>query len=346
LKEPDKVVALSSKVALTQGDLAIRITGPSGEDVLRVGARSMELNQLLNTSGRLGQYFLEIVPDAAVGRWSVQVTSEIPPPLATADVVRLSALAASGIGMMCVGLGAVLFWRRRSGARWRWFWVGAAVWAVGVALKFAWAIPLNTPILGALGSATSRPVFLAVGSLYIGALTGVFEIGVTLLAALIWKKFAQDPSRAVAIGVGAGAFEAILLGAIVLPGVFVAILTAGPTREQVFAAVVSIGRTTPLFWLASPFERLITILFHTASRVLVLLGVARGRWFWPFLAGFALMTLVDAVAGYVHLTGLAGKTNLWFVELALTPIAVLSVPVIAWCLRRWPHVSAGHSTEG
>jgi hypothetical protein len=97
--------------------------------------------------------------------------------------------------------------------------------------------------------------------------------------------------------------------------------------------------------LVGPFERAITILCHTASRALVLLGVARGKWFWPFVAGFMLMTIVDSIAGYVYLTGMLGKINMWWVEFAITPIALLGIPITSWCIRRWPSATAAGDSQ-
>ena len=92
---------------------------------------------------------------------------------------------------------------------------------------------------------------------------------------------------------------------------------------------------TPLFWLVGTVERVIAILCHTSSRTLVLYGVARGRW-WPFVAGFLLMTAVDAIAGYAILSGLVGQVNTWWIELAVAPFALVSIPIVVWCVRHWP----------
>ena len=107
-------------------------------------------------------------------------------------------------------------------------------------------------------------------------------------------------------------------------------------RDQMVAAVAPAATTTPLVFLVGPVERIIAILCHTSSRALVLLGVARGRWFWPFLGGFVIMTAIDAVAGYVHLAGLMGEVSVWWIELALAPAALLSIPILIWCTRNWP----------
>ena len=50
------------------------------------------------------------------------------------------------------------------------------------------------------------------------------------------------------------------------------------------------------------------------------------------------MTVIDAVAGYVHLAGLLGEVSVWWIELALAPAALLSVPVLIGCARNWANV--------
>jgi hypothetical protein len=59
-------------------------------------------------------------------------------------------------------------------------------------------------------------------------------------------------------------------------------------------------------------------------------------WFWSFVAGFLIMTAIDAIAGYVYLAGLMGKISVWWIELAITPAALLSIPILVWCIRSWP----------
>jgi hypothetical protein len=64
-----------------------------------------------------------------------------------------------------------------------------------------------------------------------------------------------------------------------------------------------------------------------------------------FWCGFFLMTAVDTIAGWVHLSEQIGKMSLWWIELAIGPFAVASVPIIRWCLRRWPE-DAGGDAQG
>lgn len=331
--DDEMALLLDTEVTLTAGKVNVRVVRPGGRVIddhgtsgsMRIGGR------LIRTYGRTGEYQVQVVPDGALGTWSIRVvlTPDTSAPMSVVNVVP-------GVGMTLVGVIAVLWWRWRSGAPWRWFWVGAAVWTVGVALKFAWAIPLNEPILAAIEAVVPHSAYLVLGAIYIGALTGVFEIGITLLAALVWKNMSRDAARGVAVGVGAGAFEAILLGLAATAVMVAALIVGGEFADEVRQATARSAGPTSLIWLVGPVERVIAILCHISSRALVLLGVARGRWRWPFFWAFVIMTAIDSVAGYAYLAGLLGNVSTWWIELAIAPAALVSVPVIAWCVRTWP----------
>lgn len=326
-------LSLDTTVTLKQGKASVQVVSPKGTKLFDVGTSgSMTLGRSpVRTEGEAGTFHVVLVPDKAVGAWSVTVNAAGPPDLRSVYLMLVSA-----IGMIVVGGAAVGIWRFSSRVPWRWFWIGAAVWTVGVALKFAWAILLNTPILGALRTGVSHGLYLALGSVYIGILTGVFEIGVTLIAGLLWRGMARDSARGVAVGVGAGAWEAALVGIATSVSAIVCLVTIGPTQDQVLAATTSAASMTPLFWLAGPVERVLAVVCHAASRALVFAGIARGRWGWPFTIAFLLMSAIDAVAGYCHLAGLLGQISTWWIEFAITPAALASIPLLLWSIRHWP----------
>ena len=171
VQESAEVAILATTVKVTQGKVTVRATDPEGERVVELSTTgSMQVGrQRLNSTSRIGTYDVYVVPEEAVGTWSVRVS------VGGAAFSQVAIYLVPGVGMVVVGLAAVLLWRVWSRAKWRWFWVGAAVWAVGVALKVAFAVPLNKPILGAIDAVVSRDVYLALGGVYIGLLTGVFE---------------------------------------------------------------------------------------------------------------------------------------------------------------------------
>ncbi len=327
VRDAGRGTALEASVKVSQGKAAIRVTDPAGKEIYSSScAGSMTLGPLALKTTDAGMYRLELVNESGAADWTVRI-------LEGAERPFLYLSMESGLGMVIVGAASIWFWRTRSHAQWRWFWVGAAVWIVGVALKFAWAVPLNAPILQGLKSALPHWAYLVAGSIYVGLLTGVFEIGITLLAGLMWRRMTADAARGVAVGFGAGGFEAMLLGLAAMAAAATALVD--PTSAVSGSFAVAAMAPVRLFWLVGIVERMLAIACHVSSRALVLFGIARGKW-WPAVAGFLLMTAVDAVAGFAILSGMVGRVNPWWIELAIAPFAVVSIPIVAWCVRNWP----------
>lgn len=247
------------------------------------------------------------------------------------DNVTISLIPA--VGMMAVAGAAVIYWRRVSGLQPRWFWAGAGLWAVAVAIKVGLALLTNKAAIGFMKENLSYPLPILCGGLFVGVQSSLCEIGITLLAALVWRKLGDDANRAIGVGIGAGAFEAFLLGAASL----LAILTclAGlPGTEKVRSGFDSVAAVTPFFWLLAPAERIIAVLVHASSRALVLLGVVHRKHMMVFW-GFLIFTVLDGVAGAAHLSGKIGKISMWWVELAILPMALISIPILRSCHARW-----------
>jgi hypothetical protein len=244
----------------------------------------------------------------------------------------------SAAGMILVAGAAVVFWRRVSGLQLKWFWVGAGLWTVAVALKVIGALLINGAVIGLMKEHLSYPLFVFCGGLFVGVESSFFEIGLTLAAVLVWRQLGRDAKRAIGIGVGAGAFEAAVLGigTLVTAVLLMAELSGtAPIREEIERTVAF----TPLFWLAPPIERLMAVLCHASSRALVLLGTTHRK---PMMVvwGFVIFSLLDAVAGAAQISGKMGQISLWWIELAILPFALISIPILQWCYRRWADADA------
>jgi len=245
----------------------------------------------------------------------------------------MSVFLIPGAGMIVIGILSVMIWRRLSYVKWRWFAVGAAVWVTAVAIKIVIALALNQSIFSLLERHLSTRVYHVLGGLWVGVQSSICEIGLTLAAALIWRQMTRAPGRGIAVGVGAGAFEALLLGVTSVAGI-IAVAHFHVGGEKALEQLERLAGVTPLLWLVAPVERILAILCHTSSRALVLLAVAKRRplLFWW---GFLLFAGLDAVAGYAHVAGHVGKISTWWIELAILPFALASVPIIWWCVRNW-----------
>jgi hypothetical protein len=226
----------------------------------------------------------------------------------------------------------VLLWRYVSRADGKWFWLGAGLWIVAVTIKRVIGLSINAAVIGWLKHNLPYASFLAASGAFIGVESCVCEIGVTLIVVSIWRQLGRDAGRAIAIGVGAGAFEAFLLGAIIIVSVAVAGLLGD--EEEIRDTLVQ--PTTPLLWLMLPVERLLALLGHASSRALVLLGIAHKRP-WMVFGGFAIFTVVDGIAGAaIVFKNTHPDFSPWLSELAIVPTALLSIFILRWCYKRWP----------
>jgi len=324
-----KKIGVSAQITLKSGKGTLRLLGP-GDVVIAETPLSQGKNNHTAQYGPFdtpGRAKLEIALQEALGEWQAVVV-EMPPRSAFYPML------ATGPSMILIGLLFFIGWWRWSKAPLRWFLTGAGIWTVGVALKFAFAVAFNERILDFIKLSTDSKNYLAAGSLYTGLLTGVFEIGITLVAAVLWKRMCQDPRRAIAVGVGAGVFEAALLGVVGLLNA-AALLASGPISEQASIPSAYLMASTPALWLCGPVERIIAILCHISSRALVLLSVVTRRRSY-FLYGFMIMTAIDTVAGAVHIGKYMGHISLWWIELSIAPFALASLVVLYWCMAAWP----------
>jgi uncharacterized membrane protein YhfC len=240
-----------------------------------------------------------------------------------------AAFLITGIGMMAVAIIAVGYWRRRTGASWAAFGLGALAWVVGVALKFAWATPTNALVRQGLDRALPGSVSGPVYWLYIGLLTGVFECGIALLFIRRSRLKAAGWDEAMAFGIGFGAVEAFLLGLIQFVGLLAVIAFSNQVPEDARTAVAQGPMALGIASIPLPVaERLSALVAHVFTSVLIVYGVRVGqwRWFWlsfayksaldafaawailatPFLNSLALLAAFEAAVGGFAIVGLAG----------------------------------------
>lgn len=251
----------------------------------------------------------------------------------------------SGLGQVAVAIVGVACWSLIARAGAAWFLAGAALWVVAVALKLVCAHTAGLAATVFLQKRLPYFGFVAAGGIYTGVQSSFFEMGLTLLAVWKWPALGQDMGRAVAVGVGAGAIEAVLLGA---PGA-IAVLKALATKQNARPAPppktpsgapaspvqVSPEATAPrLFWLIGTVERVIALLCHASSRALLLLGMTHGDYgmvWW----GVGLFTVLDGFAGALTLSGKIGAISVWWIELMLTPFAFVSIWILIWCFHKY-----------
>ncbi|HEU5102209.1 MAG TPA: YhfC family glutamic-type intramembrane protease [Roseiflexaceae bacterium] len=238
--------------------------------------------------------------------------------LAPAAVPPLALLG--GIGMILVALGFAAYAGLRQ-LGWGALGLGALAWGVTVALKFAWAIPFNPPIYTAINQALPSlgvPLF----ALYVGALTGIFEVGLVALLLNYTRLGKAAWPRTIAFGIGFGAIEALLLGVSSLSSMLVAMVISmalPPAPSEVLA------RLDNILWVLAPVvERLAAIFIHICSTVLIFYAVNTRQVRYLWLA-FGYKTAIDAVAAaFVQINGVDSLGRVWTFETILILFGVAS----------------------
>ncbi len=301
-------IGLDFRGTLVQGSLQLQLVNADNETTWEIKVTSagpFAINTVIKPD-EIGDYELVLSwPDA------VQATYNLRWQQGKIDVPAIRPIALlPGIGMIVVALGYVIYTAvRRLG--WGYLGLGALSWIVAVILKFAWAIPANAPVYEALTGALPETLAEILFYVYVGLLTGVFEVALVWLA-LRNTKYGKVPwQQALSFGIGFGAMEALLLGA---SGLANAVIAIRSPEALPLAALEQIAQTNnALFGLAPVSERFFTVLIHTLTNVLLFDAVVREdpRGFW---IGFAYKSGIDVVAAFAQFWGIDTVGRIWLIE--------------------------------
>lgn len=242
-----------------------------------------------------------------------------------------------GTGMLLVALAFVIYPARRRWLGWRWLGLGALFWVLTVALKFAFAIPVNPLVYRALG-VTSDHLFSSgnlLAYLYLGALTGIFEAGLAwvVLRKLRWGQ--ADWQQALVFGIGFGAFEAFLLGLAGFGSALAGLLAPAALPIPTLGNLAN--NATFVMGLAPIVERLSVIFAHIFACVLVFYAIASGEAKWGWLA-ILYKTLLDAPAGFAAFWGTGTADKLWSLEAVIAMFGLLGVWGTLRIARRYAQI--------
>jgi uncharacterized membrane protein YhfC len=292
-------IGIDFRGALTQGAVHVQITDDRGQAIWQAAASqgTFAINEVV-TLPAAGNYKLGLAWDGPVkltdyGLYWSKGKVAVP---AVSPVALLS-----GAGMAAVTIGLIVYARRRK-LGWKFILFGALAWVVSVALKFAWAIPINPLLYQALQD--NLPGWLAGGVfyVYVGSLTGWFEVG------LVWLVMRYSPlgknvtwEKALAFGIGFGAVEALALSISPLAAVIAAM--AAPSSMSLGTLQSIAALNDPITALTPVWERFFTVWVHIFSNVLIFyaLGKHQARWFW---LAFVFKTGIDSFAAWGQVAGL------------------------------------------
>ncbi len=241
-----------------------------------------------------------------------------------------------GVGMVLVALGYMVYALARK-LNLKYVGLGALGWVAAVVLKFAWAIPINGPVMAFLDRSLPEDVARVTFYIYVGFLTGFFEVILVYLALRFTRTGRETASTwqgALAFGIGFGALEAFLLGLLslvaTLPAVVMPQLYPLPSLQD-------IARANDVVWAVAPiWERFFTVLIHVFSNVLICYAIARRQVGWMWLA-VAYKTLLDAVAAFGQVNGINTLAMLWGIEAVIGVMGTLGWLGTRWLIARYPH---------
>ena len=240
----------------------------------------------------------------------------------------------SGLGMIIVALIAFAIARTRYHAGWQVLALGALAWVVTVALKFAWAIPVNTYVYFALMDNLGEQLGSPVLWVYIGLLTGIFECGLLYLILRFLPFFRNYGSNdALLFGIAFGAVEALLLGVLAL----IPALLVQFAPELLPSAIATQIQPAPLFALpAGTIERIMVILVHIVTTYAVFLSIRTGdmRYFW---FAFLFKSALDTVAAWAQLEqAIVTPGGLWLTEAVIAGFGIAALWTLPRLRRHWP----------
>ncbi len=316
-------IGLDFRANLQEGQATVQLLNPEGAPIWQATATAGEpfkVNTVIRPE-QSGTYRLGLRWEGPVkGSYALQWRpGEVP--VASVHPIALF----SGFGMMIVAVGFLVY-ALVQGAGWRYLGWGALGWMGSVALKFAWAIPFNGPIYQFLTQTLPKTPGQLLFYLYVGALTGIFEVG------LVWgvlrlTRLGKAPwHEALGFGIAFGAIEALFLGLSSFTNVLLALLNPDLFPPYHLEQLAMLNNF--LYGLAPIWERFFTILIHAGANVALFYAIARRqpRWFW---VAFIFKTSIDTWAAFGQFWGVDTLGKIWVLESGVALFGLLGW----WLLR-------------
>jgi uncharacterized membrane protein YhfC len=326
-------VGVDFRGILTTGSVRVQLLASEGqatwqEEVASLG--SFAVNTVVRPP-ESGEYQLGLAWDGPVqASYSLQWK---PGEIEVATVSSRALLG--GSGMIAVAIGFVIYAALRK-LGWGYLGLGALAWVLTVVLKFVWAVPINPFVYNALYDALPEVIAAPLFYLYVGALTGIFEVAIVWLVMRYTRLGRVSWNRALAFGIGFGAVEALLLGLSSLGTVLTALVVPGVFPLE---ALEQVSRLNNVLYSLSPIvERFSIVLVHILANVLIFYAVAqrRPKWFWLALI---YKTGIDAVAAFAQLWGLETLAKIWAIEAVVALWGLVGWLGIRWVQQRYSEVA-------
>ena len=205
--------------------------------------------------------------------------------------------------MLLIPIVLAIFIHRRTGASWRFFFIGTATFI----LSQVFHIPFNWLVgqTGLLPDSLDTTANLLITATFLGLSAGFFEETARYLAYRFWAKDARSWSRGLMLGAGHGGIESILVGVLAAVGIIGLLITVNnevlmstiPADQQALVTA-SLSNIMDQPWYAlllGAVERVFAIIAHLALSIMVLQVFLRRSLRWLFLA-IGYHALFNAIA--------------------------------------------------
>jgi len=204
--------------------------------------------------------------------------------------------------MIAVGLGAIIYWRRRTGASLRLFYQGGLWWGVTMAPKYLMDLYITPGLASWVFTRLGLVAALLGLGVYVGLRTGLLESAVVLFA--FKREGLNDLSveEAIAFAIGFGALEAIFLG---VPSLIqIATFNLYPSTveslplDQLMQIMAQLN--APTWVVGAPIiERGFTMMAHVFAILLIYRGV-RDEESRSVLMAVAYKSALDALVPFMQ----------------------------------------------
>ncbi|MCF7886245.1 MAG: YhfC family intramembrane metalloprotease [Candidatus Marinimicrobia bacterium] len=235
----------------------------------------------------------------------------------------------TSILILCITGLFIFLWKKHTEKSLKCILFGGLAWAISVAVKAGIALFTNQHIFNFLESSLGNTLYIILGSVWLGILTGITEIPIGYWFAK--NRYYKTWEQGIGFGLGFGVFEAGLIALSIIAIVSINTITPGFLPTEI---INSFSETSLNSVFVPNIERIIATIIHIATGMLIVYSVATESLYIFFSAVF-YKTFVDGVAGAFHLSKVLDKWNPWIIELLLLPFALVGIYIFIKLTKKW-----------
>jgi len=196
------------------------------------------------------------------------------------------------LALLLVGFIPLYYFQKKKYSTWKQMLFGGLVWIISVALKSIFASLFNEPVNIFLVS-----IWIPLYYVYIGLLTGIFEIFIPLYLISKFKSKFEDLNSKLGFGIGFGSIEAIFLGLITIISFFIVTNFSSSFPVETLQSFSGSNLDIVSRGIYGGLERISATMIHVFSIFMVFLFTSTKKAKY-LLAPILLKTLTDGLSLY------------------------------------------------